>query len=206
MAWATLVAWLVWSATVFALRNALHVRKTGRSAIFVRGSSGPGLRARVPAAAQMLALALVPVAIAGEWLGVPHLWPDTNSTRVAAGVVYLVGLIGTYACQGAMHRSWRIGIDPLERTALVTGGPFRFVRNPIYVFVVVSATSLALAIPSVLALAVPLLAAIGLALQVRWIEEPHLVASHGDEYLRWAARTGRFLPGIGKLRRPGTDY
>jgi protein-S-isoprenylcysteine O-methyltransferase Ste14 len=32
------------------------------------------------------------------------------------------------------------------------------------------------------------------------VEEPALLAAHGDAYRRWAATTGRFLPGIGRLR------
>ncbi len=35
--------------------------------------------------------------------------------------------------------------------------------------------------------------------QVRAIEEPYLVRTHGAAYTGYAARTGRFLPGIGRL-------
>ena len=31
-----------------------------------------------------------------------------------------------------MGRSWRIGIDPEEKTQLIFSGPFRIVRHPIY--------------------------------------------------------------------------
>lgn len=42
---------------------------------------------------------------------------------------------GLFALGGS---SWRIGVDPDERTELVTDGIFRFSRNPIYVFMVVA--------------------------------------------------------------------
>lgn len=42
--------------------------------------------------------------------------------------------------------------------------------------------------------------AFGLALQVRLVEEPYLLRTHGEVYRDWAARTGRFLPGVGRLR------
>jgi len=46
------------------------------------------------------------------------------------------------------------------------------------------------------------LAALGsIGWQVR-LEERHLVALHGDAYLRYASRTGRFLPGVGRLAAP----
>jgi protein-S-isoprenylcysteine O-methyltransferase Ste14 len=32
----------------------------------------------------------------------------------------------------SMGASWRIGVDPSERTDLVTGGAFALVRNPIF--------------------------------------------------------------------------
>ncbi|MET9817324.1 MULTISPECIES: hypothetical protein [unclassified Streptomyces] len=31
-----------------------------------------------------------------------------------------------------MGASWRVGVDVGERTALITGGPFAYVRNPIF--------------------------------------------------------------------------
>jgi protein-S-isoprenylcysteine O-methyltransferase Ste14 len=39
-----------------------------------------------------------------------------------------------------------------------------------------------------------------LELQTRLIEEPYLGAIHGERYAAYAARVGRFLPGIGRLR------
>ncbi len=41
---------------------------------------------------------------------------------------------------------------------------------------------------------------VGLAIHVvRVVEEPHLLRLHGEAYRRWAAATGRFLPGLGRL-------
>lgn len=49
-----------------------------------------------------------------------------------------------------------------------------------------------------LILAVPLFI-LGVQLQVRIVEEPYLVQTHGDRYVRYARRTGRFLPTRGRL-------
>jgi protein-S-isoprenylcysteine O-methyltransferase Ste14 len=45
------------------------------------------------------------------------------------------------------------------------------------------------------------LAALWLALeiQVRLVEEPYLLRTHGDAYREYAARVGRFVPGLGRL-------
>ena len=56
--------------------------------------------------------------------------------------------------------------------------------------------------PNVLAAAMLALSVASLPVQVRCVEEPYLERVHGPAYLRYAARTGRFLPGIGRLR-PG---
>ena len=68
----------------------------------------------------------------------------------------------------------------------------------------VGCAGLAALTPNLLALAgvAALLAA--LELQVRRVEEPYLLRTHGARYRRYAARTGRFLPGIGRLRGDGS--
>jgi protein-S-isoprenylcysteine O-methyltransferase Ste14 len=44
--------------------------------------------------------------------------------------------------------------------------------------------------------------AISIQIQVRLVEEPSLLRVHGEDYRRYAARTGRFVPGIGRLPSP----
>lgn len=44
----------------------------------------------------------------------------------------MVGIAATLYAQIAMGNSWRIGVDPTERTTLVTNGPFALVRNPTF--------------------------------------------------------------------------
>ena len=42
----------------------------------------------------------------------------------------------------------------------------------------------------------------GLEIQTRAVEEPYLRELHGKAYARYAARTGRFVPGVGRLQHP----
>jgi hypothetical protein len=46
----------------------------------------------------------------------------------------------TVIAQFAMAESWRIGVDPNERTPLVTTGAFAMVRNPIFTAMLVTAS------------------------------------------------------------------
>lgn len=78
---------------------------------------------------------------------------------------------------------------------LVTSGPFRFVRHPLYVAAAVLAPAMALLTAN---WAIGLLGGVVfvlLALRTR-IEERNLIARFGDAYRAYARNTGRFLPRI----------
>src|SRR5690606_28061473 len=101
-----------------------------------------------------------------------------------------------------MGASWRVGVDRDERTALVTDGMFALVRNPIFSAMLVTAVGLTLMVGNVVSL-VGLAALVGaLEVQVRLVEEPYLLTVHGEAYAGYAARVGRFVPGLGRLRDP----
>jgi protein-S-isoprenylcysteine O-methyltransferase Ste14 len=47
---------------------------------------------------------------------------------------------------------------------------------------------------------------VGIEIQVRKIEEPHLATTHGTAYADYASRVGRFVPGVGKKTiLPGSE-
>lgn len=125
---------------------------------------------------------------------------DFSAARPLALTLFALGFAGTSACQLGMGRSWRIGVDPTERTDLVTTGLYRHVRHPIYTSVFVTAAGLALLVPNAIALAALALLVAALLLQTRGVEEPHLERMHGEHYRAYAARSGRFLPWIGRVR------
>jgi protein-S-isoprenylcysteine O-methyltransferase Ste14 len=54
------------------------------------------------------------------------------------------GLALTLYSQVAMGDAWRIGVDPDDRTTLVTNGPFAVVRNPIFSAIISTALGLTL--------------------------------------------------------------
>jgi protein-S-isoprenylcysteine O-methyltransferase Ste14 len=115
-------------------------------------------------------------------------------------VLAVLGIAATLAAQLAMGNSWRPDVDPAARTALVTTGPFRLVRNPIFTATAATAAGLALLVPNLLAAAMLVAFLAALQLQVRLVEEPYLHRVHGSAYAKYAARTGRFLPWIGRHR------
>jgi protein-S-isoprenylcysteine O-methyltransferase Ste14 len=87
---------------------------------------------------------------------------------------------------------------------LVAVGVVRGVRNPIAVGTATTVVGLALVVPNVLAGAMVGLVVLSLQVQVQvgLVEEPYLERVHGHAYVSYAARTGRFVPGIGKRPPP----
>jgi protein-S-isoprenylcysteine O-methyltransferase Ste14 len=108
--------------------------------------------------------------------------------------------VGLLFAQLAMGDGWRIGVDPGERTELVTHGPFALVRNPIYAAMIPSFAGVAPLAANGVTLAGALLLVAALQLQTLLVEEPYLAAVHGEVYAAYAARVGRFAPAIGRRR------
>ena len=76
----------------------------------------------------------------------------------------------------------------------VAAGPYRFVRNPMYIgaIAVITGFGLVLHAPSVLGLAV--LAMLFVHLFVLFVEEPGLTHRFGESYLAYKRTTNRWLP------------
>ncbi len=113
--------------------------------------------------------------------------------RWPAVVGMLAALLATRACWKRMGKSWRMGIDPAEQTALIMTGPYAYVRHPIY------ALSAALMICTVIVIPSPLMAATAVIhiFLLQWEarrEERHLSDVHGASYDRYRVGVGRFVP------------
>jgi protein-S-isoprenylcysteine O-methyltransferase Ste14 len=113
------------------------------------------------------------------------------------GLLYVCGVTLAFTSQLTLGKSWRIGVDASERTELVERGAFKVVRNPIFSALQLTAVSLALVCSTPLAWLACAVQLVALQLQVRGVEEPHLARMHGDAYLDYTARVGRFVPGLG---------
>ncbi len=113
-------------------------------------------------------------------------------------ILFGLGLAATLYAQLTMGESWRVGVDESETDRPRHGGPFAVVRNPIFAAMIPTSLGLALMVPNVVALAGFAALVLALEIQVRLVEEPYLRRVHGQAYARYAARTGRFAPGLGR--------
>ena len=124
---------------------------------------------------------------------------DADGFHATGIVLAAAGGTAVFAAQLGMGESWRIGVSDEQRTDLVTGGWFSICRNPIYSAMVVGWTGFALLVPTWLGFAAVIAIAVALEIQVRAVEEPYLLRTHGDAYRGYAARVGRFVPRIGLM-------
>jgi protein-S-isoprenylcysteine O-methyltransferase Ste14 len=196
-----IILYIVYLALAFGLRTVIQVRATGST-----GFHGIGGRPLSPEwlAGVGFALALT-LGIAAPVLAITDVVEPIGALdgplAHAIGITLAVlGIAGTLYAQFAMGTSWRIGVDPDERTDLVTSGPFALVRNPIFAAMLPTALGLTLMVPSVVAIVGLLGLLVALELQVRVVEEPYLIRAHGETYTDYAASAGRFVPGVGRLR------
>jgi protein-S-isoprenylcysteine O-methyltransferase Ste14 len=201
MADVALTLWALYGLLAAVVPLALQRQRTGSSGF--KGPSGRlGSLEWLAGAGLLAAIALgVAAAVLVQREDVEPIASLDHTAVHAIGIgLYALGLVIVVFSQQWMGRSWRIGVDEGERTELVTGGPFRFVRNPIYTGMTLVTTGLALLVPNALSLASVVILIVSLSVQTRLVEEPHLMRLHGDAYRCWATRVGRFIPGVGRLR------
>jgi protein-S-isoprenylcysteine O-methyltransferase Ste14 len=131
-----------------------------------------------------------------SWSGIVR--PATMEAPQIAGMI--IGTAGAAVALWCVVTFARIGkgtpapFDPPRR--LVIRGPYRFVRNPMYI-----GATLALAGAALFYESVPLLAYAGLFLLashifVVWYEEPTLRRTFGQEYEEYCSQVRRWWPGM----------
>lgn len=195
-----LVLFSIFGVLGFGWRSWLQYRRTGSTGF--RGVSAGGVTERLAGFGFVVALI---VAASGPILQEAKLVHPVSALSAvgvqAVGVVVATaGIAATVYAQLEMGDSWRIGVDQRETTTLVHTGVFGQIRNPIYTAMLIFGVGITLVTPNLLAGAGLLLLVATIELQVRGVEEPYLLRTHGDDYRAYAARVGRFIPGVELLR------
>ncbi len=200
MAALALILYGVLAMITFGVRVAVQLHRTGSTGLHGL-PPGAGPLEWIAGGLFIAGLSMVALALVLASIGVlgPIATLDGPIGNVLGIVLAVAGIGLTFAAQLAMGDSWRVGVDPQERTELVTSGPFERVRNPIYSAIFPTVFGLFLMVPSPLTIAGFIVLLVGLELQVRRVEEPYLLRVHGNAYAGYAARVGRFVPGLGLM-------
>jgi protein-S-isoprenylcysteine O-methyltransferase Ste14 len=158
------------------------------------------------------------VPVLGGWIVLPWLGIDPTTPGLAVpdwaaaipAVVFLrwaaAGIVvGCYIlslwCWARMGRNWTMAVVPKQETRLVTAGPYRWVRHPIYALSMLLMLATFVVLPTV-----PMAMVATLHLAALWLkahnEEGHLLERFGSEYARYCAEVGRFCPSFTRRARP----
>ena len=138
--------------------------------------------------------ALVLGALLGATIPIGPRPGSANGLAVVVGLIFVV--IGFAIGALAVRTFTRAGADVVPgrpATALVTGGPYRFTRNPIYIGFTLIYFGIAILATSVwiLVLLIPVLVILQRGVVLR--EEAYLDAKFGEAYRKYQARVPRWL-------------
>lgn len=128
----------------------------------------------------------------------PAQWgPSVGGSRVGGAI--LVGL----AVAGVVAAAWFLGraLTPLPESngaGLAAHGVYRWVRHPMYTAVLLGAVGVAMWRGELMVWVWTLVLGVLFEAKSRY-EERHLVATYAG-YAEYAARTGKFLPGVAPRR------
>jgi protein-S-isoprenylcysteine O-methyltransferase Ste14 len=132
----------------------------------------------------------------------PRFWPLTPLLTLPilqwpAVAIALLAFLLSLMCWQKMGKSWRVGIDPSERTKLIVTGPYARIRHPIYALssLLMLATAVIWPAPTMLMIAIAHLML--LQFEARR-EETHLIQLHGQIYEEYCRRTPRFIPAFSR--------
>jgi protein-S-isoprenylcysteine O-methyltransferase Ste14 len=184
----------------FGWRSWLQYRRTGSTGL--RGIKTGGLLEYLAGVGFVVALIVAVSAAILQEIGVvePVRMLSVVWVQTCGIVIATAGIAATVYSQLEMGDSWRIGVDQRETTTLVHTGVFGRIRNPIYTAMFTFGIGIILVTPNLVACAGFVLLVASIQLQVRRVEEPYLLRTHGDAYRAYAAQVGRFIPGVGLIR------
>ena len=120
-------------------------------------------------------------------------WPAVAIAAVAYGL--------TWVCWIRMGKSWRMGIDPNDKTELVFTGPYSYVRHPIYGLSQLLMLMTVVIVPSPFMFVLAVLHLLFMQWEVRR-EEIYLCNLHGQGYIEYQRHVGRFMPKSLRAYRP----
>lgn len=147
--------------------------------------------------------------VIGGWIAIPFLAghakmgqlfqfhtiiPDVLAMVVGIGLTVL-GYVCTLWCYAAMGSAWRICVNPKEKNALVTSGPYRRMRHPIYSFQIVMLLGAVLLLPTIFTVTILVVHVICTLIKAM-DEEAYLLTVHGENYREFMAKTGRLFPKV----------
>jgi protein-S-isoprenylcysteine O-methyltransferase Ste14 len=122
-----------------------------------------------------------------------RLYPDTRGIEWLGAAIVVLGVAFAVWARATLGRNWSGQIQIKSDHRLISAGPYRFVRHPIYAGILGGILGTAVAIGEVRGAIAFVLILIGFANKARK-EESFLSRQFGEAFDEHAKRTGFFLP------------
>ncbi len=151
---------------------------------------------RAGLAAATLGLAVVPAVYVAT--GIPRAadYLSSSIAILAGAAVYLAALLVFRLSHKSLGKNWSISLDIREKHRLISSGPYRLVRHPMYTSFLLMAIGQALLLPNwIVALAGILGVALLVSLRLKK-EEAMMLEVFDKEYASYMHRTKRMIPYI----------
>ncbi len=131
-----------------------------------------------------------------EFLLMKEIIPRTEGCQIIGFCMVFVGVILFLWARNHLKGNYSGHLSVKSDQVLITSGPYRFIRHPGYASFILIASGVSLAYSSLIGLAaVPVLVVPGLLFRIH--REEGLLHNHfGLEFVKYATRTKRLIPGI----------
>lgn len=181
--WYFPVVWLTWFAywQISATRSKTTTRLEPLSSRIIRSIL-------FLAAIALLMMHRIPM----PWL-YRHYLPQENATFFSGAAITLAGLLFTVWARVHLGGNWSRSVTIKQNHELITTGPYRLVRHPIYTGLLVAFVGSAIAVGEPRGLVALLLVFIALWHKLR-LEEQWMRSQFGDAYVAYAHRTAALVP------------
>jgi protein-S-isoprenylcysteine O-methyltransferase Ste14 len=179
----------------FALHRGYYVRKHGEEQNTLKKRE-EGLASRIAGVLGLLGFVTILLyAIHPTWLS----WASLPFPLWLRWVGVGIALLGFALLQWAQHtlgKSWSDTPRMIKEQSLITGGPYRFIRHPIYTaFLLILGSTLFISANWLIGLAWIGMTALEIASRIGF-EESLMLEYFGDQYREYMQKTGRLLPKI----------
>jgi protein-S-isoprenylcysteine O-methyltransferase Ste14 len=189
------IVWCYWLSVLFMIVRSRLKHHTAAGAVPHTGRERWMWLVWVPTVLAWLVLPVMgfhsalPSITASQWI------PDHFVALIhwLAVVAALLAYVLTVPCWLTLGSNWSLAVVPGKKTNLVTHGWYSRIRHPIYALGLLLMLATVVVLPSPVVL---MLAAVHSTLVILKVanEERYLTQRHGQAYLDYCGRTGRFLP------------
>lgn len=135
-----------------------------------------------------------------SWVGVLPTVQAGGAARVLGLVCAAAGLTLGLSARNALSRHRRMDklTELTEPVSWLTTGLFARCRNPLFSALILTQLGATIIAPTWLSMLALAVLVVVCQVQIRHVEEPYLIRTHGQAYQDYAQHTGRFIPGVGQ--------